>query len=258
MLTVIIPVYNEADNIRPVLDELTSAAQTIPISEIVYVDDGSTDGTFALLCALQEKIPMLCVVRHTVRAGQSAAFMSGVRAAGNALVALMDGDGQNDPRDIAILFDCYQRNSAGQTATMVAGFREKRHDNLSRRLSSRAANRIRSAFLADGIIDTGCSLKLIRRKDYLALPYFDHMHRYLPALLRRDGVNIYQVGVSHRPRARGTSKYGFWGRLSVGIVDLLGVRWLLARGLPPHFAAEEMAQENEDAMFEQRKSAYVF
>ncbi len=235
MITVVIPVYNEQDNIAPLVAEIL--AVSAPITEIIYVNDGSTDGTGDILEKLRLEVPILRVVQHSVRCGQSAAFMSGVRAARNTLIVFMDGDGQNDPKDIPALLDAY-KNIGGRT--MICGQRMKRQDNWIRRISSGLANRIRGFILGDRVADTGCSLKLVRREDYLALPYFNHMHRFLPALLLRDHVAVLSVPVSHRPRARGVSKYGFWDRLWVGMFDLVGVRWLLCRGLPHDFTAKEI------------------
>lgn len=240
MITVVIPVLNEQENILPLLNEIVETSQNTPISEVIYVDDGSTDQTLEILKTLRSDIPMLRIISHKHRSGQSAAFNSGVRAAGNSLVVLMDGDGQNNPADIETLYKIYSEAHKENKKIMVAGQRQKRHDNIIRRLSSRSANTIRSFILKDGIRDTGCSLKLIRREDYLRLPYFDHMHRFLPALLMRDGVKILTANVSHRPRARGISKYGFWDRLWVGIFDLIGVRWLLCRGLSRNFQTKEI------------------
>lgn len=240
MISVIIPVYNEQDNIAPLMMELSEAANHTDISEVIYIDDGSTDQTLVILSELRKQYPMLRIVKHEVRAGQSAAFMSGVRAAGNKVIVLMDGDGQNNPADIKLLWDCYKSNEKSYKKIMIAGQRKKREDNFLRRISSRLANKIRSSILNDHIRDTGCSLKMIRREDYICLPFFNHMHRFLPALLIRDHVKVLTVDVSHRPRLRGTSKYGFWNRLWVGIVDLAGVRWLLSRGLPENFKQTEM------------------
>lgn len=240
MISVIVPVYNERDNIKPLITELVEASKMTDISEIVYVDDGSSDGSLEILTALRAECPILRVIKHTQRSGQSAAFLSGVRAAKNGLVVLIDGDGQNNPADIALLYQKFRSGESAGAKRMVAGQRAKRQDNALRKISSRLANKIRSSILNDNIRDTGCSLKLIRREDYLNLPYFDHMHRFLPALLIRDGVAILTEDVSHRPRLKGTSKYGFWNRLWVGIVDLAGVRWLLIRGLPKNYGTTEI------------------
>lgn len=243
MITVIVPVYNERENIPPLLQEITAAAKTTPIAEIIYVDDCSDDGSGEILARMQKEIPMLRVLRHACRSGQSAGFLTGVRAATQPLVTFLDGDGQNDPKDIAQLYTLYSNENHKMPRLAVAGQRAKRQDNLIRRLSSRTANKIRSSLLRDNIRDTGCSLKLIAREDYLRLPYFNHMHRYLPALLLRDGVEIRTVDVSHRPRRAGVSKYGFWDRLLVGITDLLGVRWLIERGLPKAYSITEIKDE---------------
>lgn len=244
MISVIVPVYNESENIRSLLDEFKKLSNFTSISEIIYVDDKSDDNTVSILEEIQNDYPLLRVIKHTRRAGQSAAFMTGARAAGNKIIVLMDGDGQNDPADIQKLFDCYQKSANENKKAMVAGQRLKRRDSFLKRLSSRLANKIRASILHDNICDTGCSLKLIRREDYIRLPYFNHMHRYIPALLKREGVEILTVDVSHRPREKGVSKYGFWDRLWVGIFDLAGVRWLLNRALPEGFEAKEECKKS--------------
>lgn len=229
LISVIIPVLNEQDNIEPLLREVAETAKTQPISEIIYVDDGSTDNTVEILRSLKPSYPALRIIRHNHRCGQSAAIYTGVKAAGNELIVTIDGDGQNDPADIKLLFERYQLHSKNVPRLMIAGERKKRNDTIGRRLASRAANKIRSSLLKDRTKDTGCSLKLFRRKDYLNLPYFDHMHRFLPALMIRDGIHLIHVDVSHRPREYGVSKYGNFSRALVGISDLLGVWWLQRR-----------------------------
>ncbi len=226
MISIVTPVYNERDNIRPLLAEVAAVADKIPLGEVVYIDDGSDDGSDILLQSLKTEFPFLRVLRHSARSGQSMGLWSGVTAAKFPLVVTLDGDGQNDPADIPLLYERYKKSDP---KTMIAGQRAKRKDNLVRRLSSRAANAIRAFILKDGTRDTGCSLKLFRREDYLSLPYFNHMHRYLPALMKGHGVAVSHVDVSHRPRARGVSKYGFFDRLWVGILDLFGAWWLLHR-----------------------------
>lgn len=229
MITVVVPVLNEEENIPALLEEIAEAAKDVPISEVVYVDDGSTDKSFEILQYLKRDYPFLRVIRHSKRSGQSAALWTGIKAAGNDLIVTLDGDGQNDPADIFLLYDLYKNSQSGATGVFVAGERKKRNDIWIKRISSRLANNIRSRLLQDKTRDTGCSLKLFRRKDYLALPYFDHMHRFLPALMMRDNVRLLHVPVSHRPRTRGVSKYGTLDRLAVGISDLWGVWWLLKR-----------------------------
>lgn len=227
MITVIVPVHNEADNVIPLVEKIAAAAGTAPITEVIYIDDGSTDGTPAALDKACAAHKFLRVIRHGGKCGQSAALWTGIAAARNKLIATLDGDGQNDPADIAKLYEQYL--AAGQGRVMVAGQREKRHDNIVRRLSSRIANKARSALLRDGVRDTGCSLKLFTRDDFLLLPRMNHLHRFLPALMQREGVRVVLCDVSHHPRAHGVSKYGMWDRLWVGIADLFGVRWLQSR-----------------------------
>lgn len=229
MISVIVPVLNEEDNVAPLVAEIAQAAKTLPISEIIFVDDGSTDRTAEYLRNLKATYPALRNISHSHRSGQSAALWTGVKAAGNDLIVTLDGDGQNDPTDIGKLYDLYTKYQHDYQKVMVAGERQKRNDNWIRRFSSRLANRIRSGLLKDNTRDTGCSLKLFRRKDYMALPYFDHMHRFLPALMMRDHVRVLHAQVSHRPRTRGVSKYGTLDRLAVGISDLWGVWWLMKR-----------------------------
>lgn len=230
-LSVVVPVRDEAANIAPLLAEFAQLAQRIPVGEVIYVDDGSTDGSYEILCGLRDSYPFLRVLRHDHSVGQSAATWTGVSAARNSLVVTIDGDGQNDPADIALLYDRYGELDSGPEPVMVMGQRLKRRDNLVRKLSSRVANTVRSAALHDATRDTGCSLKMFQRSDYLCLPYFDHMHRFLPALMNRQGVIVGHVDVAHRPRLRGVSKYGTWDRLWAGIADLVGVMWLQRRGL---------------------------
>lgn len=232
MITVVVPVMNEEKNIEPLLREII--AVDAPVSEIIYVDDGSTDQTHDILKSLRHQHAALRIIRHEKRSGQSAALWTGIKAAGNNLIVTLDGDGQNDPADIALLYNAYQKSQATNGGrVMVAGQRKKRQDSLAKRLSSRFANKLRSGLLKDQTRDTGCSLKLFRRHDYLALPYFNHMHRFLPALMIREGVKIVHVDVSHRPRTSGVSKYGTLDRALVGISDLMGVRWLQTRA-PSH------------------------
>lgn len=229
MISVIVPVLNEEANIATLLGEIAHAAEKAPISEIIYVDDGSTDGTYECLRKLKSEYPALRVLRHNRRSGQSAALWAGIRAAGNDIIVTLDGDGQNDPADIPQLYKLYEKNHAKNPKLMVVGQRKVRQDSTSRRLASRFANGLRAALLKDGTRDTGCSLKLFQRKDYLSLPYFNHMHRFLPALMRREGVRLVHTDVSHRPRQNGVSKYSNFGRAIVGISDLLGVLWLQKR-----------------------------
>lgn len=239
MLSVVVPVHNESENIAPLVAEIAALKNRVPLMEIVYVDDGSTDDTLAVLKSVQKTEPLLRVISQSPRSGQSCATWTGVAAATQPFCVTLDGDGQNDPAGIVAMFHVLmERANAGQRV-MVAGQREKREDNFLRKMSSRIANKARSALLQDGVRDTGCALKMFRRDDYLSLPYFNHMHRFLPALFIRAGVNVALSDVKHRPRTRGTSKYGVMNRLWVGIVDLFGVRWLQARAKPVHLVVRE-------------------
>lgn len=241
MISVVVPVLNESPNVERLIAELVVASERAPIREVVYVDDGSDDETLAVLRERKLTCPLLRIVCHPRRLGQSAAMLSGARAAAQDVLAFIDGDGQNDPSDIVQLFETYRLEALGNVRVAVMGERRERFDSPMRRVSSRFANALRSRTLGDGTRDTGCSLKLIRREDYLALPYFDHMHRFLPALLMREGVELRHVSVSHRPRMGGMSKYGVWNRAWVGAVDLAGAAWLARRRLPSDYAAVEMA-----------------
>jgi len=239
-LSVVVPVYNEADNIRPLVTEIRQALKDrVSRFEIIYVDDASTDGTAGELARLQQEVPELRVVRHGRRSGQSTAIMTGVQHARYGRVATLDGDGQNDPADIPGLIERMD-GIDGSPYRMLVGWRKNRNDSGLRRFSSRVANAIRSRLLQDGTPDTGCGIKLFDRALFLQLPYFDHMHRFMPALAQRAGARVESVPVNHRPRVRGRSKYGLHDRLWVGIVDLLGVRWLLRRSRLP--AAREVVQ----------------
>jgi dolichol-phosphate mannosyltransferase len=232
MISLIVPVLNEQDNVTPLLEEISQAAMNVPVSEIIFVDDGSTDDTYALLSALRKKEPRLRILRHERRSGQSAALWTGIKAAHNETIVTLDGDCQNNPADIRNLHKLFEQSGGPGVSLMIAGQRVKRQDNIVRRISSRAANKIRSWLLEDGTRDTGCSLKMFRRSDYLALPFFNHMHRFLPALMMREGVRVLHVDVSHRPRTKGASKYGTLDRLIVSISDIMGVLWLLRRARP--------------------------
>jgi len=236
-LSVVVPVRNEAGNIGPLIDEIRAALDGGPDYEVIYVDDGSTDATTEELAAIARDFPRLRTVRHQHSCGQSTAVRSGVRHARGAWIATLDGDGQNDPADIPNLLERRQRElQAGQGGApllCVCGYRRKRRDTWIKRLSSRIANGVRSRLLGDSTPDTGCGLKLFSRDAFLDLPYFDHMHRFLPALFLRAGGRIVSVEVNHRPRQAGRSKYGLHNRLWVGIVDLFGVMWLQRRAKVP-------------------------
>ena len=231
-LSVVIPVKNEAENLAPLIAEIHAALDGLATFEIVYVDDGSTDDSAERLARIQVEDPTLRVVRHAKSCGQSTAVRSGVKSARGRWVATLDGDGQNDPADIPNLWRMAQAAVPGRPA-IYCGHRAKRRDTAIKRFSSRFANGLRSRLLGDATPDTGCGLKLFERATFMDLPYFDHMHRYLPALVLRAGGTVVSVKVNHRPRERGKSNYGTLDRALVGIVDLFGVMWLQRRAKVP-------------------------
>jgi glycosyltransferase involved in cell wall biosynthesis len=226
-VSVVVPVRNEADNVRPLTDEIAAALTGRWSFELIYVNDGSTDATEDALNALKAERPWLRQIKHTASCGQSAAVRSGVIAARAPLVATLDGDGQNDPSFIPALLHAFEHG--GARIGLVAGQRVGRRSGAWKKIQSRIANGVRGAILRDGTRDSGCGLKVFRRDAFLALPYFDALHRFLPALFRRDGYTIAYVDVIDRPRHAGKSNYGLWDRLWVGILDLAGVWWLIRR-----------------------------
>ena len=230
-LSVVVPVHNERDNIVPLLSEIVSALRGKADFEIVYVDDASKDDSLGVLTSAKGQFPELRVLRHLSQSGQSTALRTGIRAARGAWIATLDGDGQNDPADIPKLLA--MRSQSPDAIKLFAGWRVDRKDTGSKRWASKFANAIRSRLLRDETPDTGCGIKLFERSVFLELPYFDHMHRFLPALALRHGGNVVSVPVNHRPRVRGRSHYGIANRLWVGIVDLFGVRWLIRRMTRP-------------------------
>jgi dolichol-phosphate mannosyltransferase len=239
-LSVVIPVKNEVGNIAPLVAEIAAALDQRVDYEIVYVDDGSTDATAAEIRDLQESMPRLRLVRHARSCGQSTAIRSGIKAAYGVWIATLDGDGQNDPADIIALWQIAQ-DARAIPPLLIAGQRTRRQDSWSKRRASRIANAVRRQLLHDDTPDTGCGLKLFRRALFLDLPYFDHMHRFLPALVLREGGIVRSVPVNHRPRHHGTSNYGVLDRFGVGIVDLLGVMWLRRRAAQPQPIEESPA-----------------
>lgn len=228
--SIIVPCRNEAGNIGPLLDGIEAAGAPIGPFECIVVDDGSSDATAAV--ALERAARSggwLRLLSHPVPGGQSAAIHSGVIAARAPLIGMLDGDGQNPPEELPRLLAPFLAAGAPADLGLVAGQRVGRRDVASRRLASRAGNRVRAWLLRDGTRDSGCGLKAFRRDAYLALPFFNHQHRYLPALFLRDGWRVLHVDVSHRTRGAGRSNYTNWQRGLVGIPDLLGVAWLIRR-----------------------------
>ena len=240
-LSIVIPLRNEAENIGPLLGEIRAALAGKLVYEIVCVDDGSEDATAAEVLRLAAGSSDLRLLRHARRYGQSAATRTGVKAARAAWIATLDGDGQNDPADIRALWRL-AREAPAMPPLLIAGRRQKRQDSWSKRAASQIANAVRRRLLGDGTPDTGCGLKLFPRQLFLDLPPFDHMHRFLPALVRHAGGAVRSVPVNHRPRLSGISKYGVFDRLCVGIVDLLGVLWLQRRALRPRLLGETSAE----------------
>ncbi|MES2663816.1 MAG: glycosyltransferase [Pseudomonadota bacterium] len=234
-LSVVIPVLNEAENVVSLFHEIETMAKTCASNwEAVFVNDASRDQTAQVLADLKTQYPEnVRVIQHRKQLGQSAGIYTGVKSSRYDWVATLDGDGQNNPADIPALLQQAQSifNENSVTKILMVGHRNKRQDTLLKRWSSKAANAIRQRLLRDKTPDTGCGLKVFRRDDFLELPFFNHMHRFIPALYLRMGGVVYSTPVSHRHRTHGTSKYGFWNRFWVGIVDILGVVWLIRRGV---------------------------
>jgi dolichol-phosphate mannosyltransferase len=229
-VSIVVPVRNEADNIAPLIAEIAAALDGRWSYEIIYVNDGSTDATAERLKAAVTERQNLRQLRHAVSTGQSAAVRSGVRAARGAIVATLDGDGQNNPSFLPALISAVEQG--GERTGLAAGQRVGRKDTGFKKIQSRIANGVRKAILHDGTRDTGCGLKAFRREVFLALPYFDGLHRFLPALVRRENYDIVYVDVIDRPRHSGVSNYGFFDRLWIGVMDLAGVWWLIRRKKP--------------------------
>jgi dolichol-phosphate mannosyltransferase len=226
-LSVVVPVRNEAGNIAPLVAEIAAALTNRASFEIIYVNDGSSDASEQELITLMRERPWLRTVRHAVSCGQSAAIRTGVVAARAPIIVTLDGDGQNDPAFVPKLVDAMKTHDG--RVGLVAGQRVGRKASGFKKFQSRIANAVRGSVLHDGTRDTGCGLKAFRRDVFLALPYFDGLHRFLPALVRREGFEIAYVDVVDRQRRHGQSNYGMWDRLWVGILDLGGVWWLIKR-----------------------------
>jgi glycosyltransferase involved in cell wall biosynthesis len=226
-VSIVVPVRNEAENVSPLIAEIVAALGGRWVYEIIYVNDGSTDATAERIAAAMKQRANLRQIRHATSSGQSAAVRSGVRAARGAIVATLDGDGQNNPAFLPDLIAAIE--NGGDRVGLAAGQRVGRKDTGFKKIQSRIANGVRSAVLRDGTRDTGCGLKAFRRDVFLAMPYFDGLHRFLPALMRREGYEIAYVEVIDRQRRSGASNYGFFDRLWIGIMDIAGVWWLIRR-----------------------------
>jgi len=235
-VSIVVPVRNEAENVAPLIAEISAALDGRWAYEIIYVNDGSTDATPQRLAAIMKQRRNLRQINHAASSGQSAAVRSGVRAARGAIVATLDGDGQNDPAFLPKLIAAIE--NGGDRVGLAAGQRIGRKDTGFKKMQSRIANAVRNAILRDGTRDTGCGLKAFRRDVFLIMPYFDGLHRFLPALVRREGYDIAYVDVIDRPRHSGVSNYGFFDRLWIGIMDLAGVWWLIRRKKPTPVATE--------------------
>jgi dolichol-phosphate mannosyltransferase len=229
MLSIVIPAKNEQQNVKPLVDEIITVLKGLATFEILYIDDCSDDETYAEAINMRVQISTeLRPYKHTFSVGQSGAIRTGVLKASGDLIVTLDADGQNDPADIPLLLAAALKLPKGSDFC-IAGYRKKRKDSPWKRFQSRIANSVRSKILGDETPDTGCGLKIFPRKTFLALPYFDHMHRFLPSLVKRLNGTIVVVEVSHRERQFGQSKYNMLGRLGVGLIDMLGVMWLQRR-----------------------------
>ena len=231
-VSVVIPVFNEEDNVAHLAEEIDAALNGRAF-EMIFVNDCSTDATEARLKTLKETYPTVRAISHRENAGQSRAIRTGILGANSDIIATLDGDGQNDPADIPKLLDQMNRSDAPDNLALVGGRRAKRQDSWAKRFGSKIGNGVRKRLLKDTADDTGCGLKVFRREAFLRLPYFDHIHRYIPALMLREGYKIEFADVNHRHREFGVSKYTNFGRLMVSIADLRGVMWLNRRARNP-------------------------
>lgn len=231
-LSVVIPVQNEEENIRLLIDEVRQSLDGVLDYELIYVNDGSTDSTHQILKDYRSGFPLLRIFSHQTGTGQSTAVRTGIIHARSPVIATLDGDGQNDPADIPALYQALIANS-DTGVVLVNGYRKERKDTFIKRISSKLANGIRGWLLDDDTPDTGCGLKVFSRQAYLEIPFFDHLHRFLPAMMINGGGKVMSVEVNHRERQLGSSHYGFFDRLWVGVFDLMGVIWLKSRTTHP-------------------------
>jgi dolichol-phosphate mannosyltransferase len=232
-ISIVIPVHNESENILPLIAETEQILNDLIFHEVICVDDGSTDDTLMKLIGGAKQFNNVRILHHQQCCGQSAALKSGVNAAKGAWIVTMDGDGQNDPASIVDLLAARKAAEGKVNLRMVCGWRKERLDPWNKRISSRIANKIRGSLLKDKTPDTGCGLKLISKTAFQELPFFDHMHRFLPALIIRNGGEVLSIPVKHRPREKGQTHYGVSNRLWTGILDMLGVMWLQRRARNP-------------------------
>lgn len=239
------PARNERENLGPLFAEIDQALSDVVDFELVFIDDGSSDGTLEEALRLAAKHPRLRVIKHLGSAGKAAGLLTAARAARAELLVTIDADGQNDPADIAKMLAAWRQAPREARLGLVAGQRIRRRDTVIKRLSSRSANWIRRKLLKDGTRDTGCGLKLMPRQVFFQLPFFAGMHRFFPALISRLGLKVALVDVQDRARRAGVSKYGFWNRLWVGIGDMLTVWWLIKRGATAA-AYEELTPPKEE------------
>jgi glycosyltransferase involved in cell wall biosynthesis len=231
-ISVVVPVYNEAENAEKLIGEIAAAMTSIPY-EMIFVNDASTDDTLVVLQGLKAKFPALRVLSHRANAGQSRSVRTGILGARAPVIGTLDGDGQNDPADLPALYGQLTRDGAPDNLQLVGGRRARRIDSAAKKIGSRIGNGVRKRLLNDNADDTGCGIKVFGREAFLRLPYFDHIHRYIPALMLREGYLAEFRDVNHRSREFGVSKYTNFGRLIVSIADLRGVMWLNRRARRP-------------------------
>jgi len=235
-VSVILPCYNEVDNLDPLIAEIKAAMALVGKSfEILYIDDCSTDGTTERLAELAKTDPLIRHIRHKRNLGESAGTLTGIEYSRGEILITMDADLQNDPADIPAMLKKLARADA------VCGVRRERNDSFGKRLSSTLANSLRGALLADGIHDAGCTYRALRRSALDQLIGFRALHRFLPTILKWHGYKVVEMGINHRPRSAGVSKYGFGNRFWVGVMDVLAMLWYRKRHFPPHRAYEEVA-----------------
>ena len=237
-VSVVIPVLNEENNISPLIKEIRTVLEGKYVYEIIYVDDHSSDRTMEILSQQSTLYPELRVIRLSRQCGQSAALLAGVNSAIYPFVITMDGDGQNDPADIARIIDYFLEYTPVAKNLLIVGHRQQRRDSGWKLFTSRIANRVRGILLHDGVPDSGCGIKAFNRDFFLRLPTFNHMHRFMPALFKQNGGEVVSLEVNHRNRSYGSSHYGTLDRLWAGIYDLIGVSWLGRRAILPEIEKE--------------------